>query len=708
MKTFQSFRFAYMAAIALFLAGAIAIAANFSVQTAVTHHAKIQGVVLNTADAQPIAGATVQIHKSLQTMTDAKGAYFLKSVPPGEVTITIAASGFKTVRIKQVVTEQDSTYRINAWLSPGEEEKQETVIETIDRERKEEAKSVQSSTQSSTQDALQPNTVTSAELAFDRSSPVQPSINAPSGSFARKAHFGTLNGGMLKMSTMPMNTRSQAYFRDKDDAVFNTEEYSHQNDNEFLFAHQNPLSTFSIDVDNASYSNMRRFLTQRQMPPKDAVRTEEFVNYFRYDYPQPRGAEPFSVNTEYAACPWNSAHKLVHIGLQGKQIPLAQLPASNLVFLIDVSGSMDSEEKLPLLKDAFTMLTKQLRPQDRVAIVVYAGAAGVVLSPTDGNDKQRILAALHNLSAGGSTAGGEGIKLAYHLARQYFIKGGNNRVILATDGDFNVGTSSEGDLVRLIEKERESGVFLTVLGFGMGNYKDGKMEKLADKGNGNYAYIDNAREAERVLVGQMQGTLYTIAKDVKIQVEFNPALVQAYRLIGYENRVMAKEDFNNDLKDAGEIGAGHTVTALYEIVPVGTPFQNPSGNGSVDALKYQNPQKQLETKVLPNLHNELMTVKVRYKEPDGTVSKLIERPVPSFDAPLQAASANFKFSAAVAEFAMLLRESPFKAQASYNQVLSLAHESLGKDPEGYRAEFIRLVETAQILTSGVVRNQREK
>lgn len=355
------------------------------------------------------------------------------------------------------------------------------------------------------------------------------------------------------------------------------------------------------------------------------------------------------------------------------------------------------------------MLTKQLRAQDRVAITVYAGNAGVVLPPTDGNDKSRILAALDKLSAGGSTAGGEGIKLAYSLAKQHFIKGGNNRVILATDGDFNVGVSSEGDLVRLIEQERESGVFLTVLGFGMGNYKDSKMEKLADKGNGNYAYIDNLREAQRVLVGQMSGTLYTIAKDVKIQVEFNPVAVQAYRLIGYENRILAKEDFNNDKKDAGEIGAGHTVTALYEIVPVGAVWQNPSGNSSVDPLKYQTPQAPHGNKrsVNANPYGEMMTVKIRYKEPEDVVSKLIERPVPNVDAPLQAASSNFKFSAAVAEFAMILRESPFKALSSYTQVLSLARESLGKDPDGYRAEFVRLVETAQMLQTGVVRNQRQ-
>ncbi|MCU0426507.1 MAG: von Willebrand factor type A domain-containing protein [Candidatus Kapabacteria bacterium] len=709
MKTIKRTRFTYLVGAALFLAGvislgAIAFASNFSLNTLYGSVGTIQGVVLNTADSKPLAGAKVRLGKTLVATTDAKGTYTLHPVPAGIHSLTISATDFKRVLITDITVKKDSVTLINAWLSPGIDDSNDDLA-ARDEAKQPPVQTSPTQPWNSQREADTRPPGTMEELDGGRASSMNGAAPPKSIGFghdvllSRKPSSEMLRS--MKMSTVAQQTSLPV------DVEHNTEEYAHQNDNEYLLATQNPLSTFSIDVDNAAYSNMRRYLTQRQMPPKDAIRSEELVNYFRYDYPQPRGTEPFSVNTEYGACPWNTQHKLVHIGLQGKQIPLSQLPASNLVFLIDVSGSMDSPEKLPLLKDAFTMLTKQLRPQDRVAIVVYAGAAGVVLSPTDGSDKNRIFAALNNLSAGGSTAGGEGIKLAYHLARQYFIKGGNNRVILATDGDFNVGTSSEGDLVRLIEKERESGVFLTVLGFGMGNYKDSKMEKLADKGNGNYAYIDNAREAERVLVGQMQGTLYTIAKDVKIQVEFNPSQVQAYRLIGYENRLLAKEDFNNDTKDAGEIGAGHTVTALYEIVPVGVAFQNPSGNGSVDALKYQTTQQQkpLEIKIVPNISTELMTVKIRYKESDGTVSKLLERPVPNIDAPLQAASQNFKFSAAVAEFAMILRESPFKAQASYNQVLSLASESLGKDTDGYRAEFIRLVETAQMLTSGVVRNR---
>ncbi|HRF41540.1 MAG TPA: VWA domain-containing protein, partial [Saprospiraceae bacterium] len=346
----------------------------------------------------------------------------------------------------------------------------------------------------------------------------------------------------------------------------NTEDYSPIAENRFHKATDTPLSTFSIDVDAASYSNMRRFLKNGQMPPADAVRIEEMINYFDYQYPQPTGEHPFEVVAEMSECPWQPEHRLLHIGLKGREIATDKLPPSNLVFLIDVSGSMDSPNKLPLLQSAFRLLVNQLRPQDKVAMVVYAGAAGLVLEPTDGNDKQKILEALQRLQAGGSTAGGAGIRLAYDVARQHFVKGGNNRVILATDGDFNVGASSDADMVRLIEEERKSGVFLTVLGFGMGNYKDNKMQQLSNAGNGNHAYIDDIDEAKKVLVEEFGGTLFTIAKDVKIQIEFNPAQVAGYRLIGYENRLLNKEDFNDDKKDAGELGAGHTVTALYEIV----------------------------------------------------------------------------------------------------------------------------------------------
>jgi Ca-activated chloride channel family protein len=472
----------------------------------------------------------------------------------------------------------------------------------------------------------------------------------------------------------------------------NTEEYEAIAENGFREALKNPLSTFSIDVDAASYSNIRRFLNRGQMPPKDAIRIEEMVNYFSYDYTQPAGDEPFSINTEMSACPWNKAHRLVHIGLQGKQIPTKNLPPSNLVFLIDVSGSMETPEKLPLLKAAFSMLVQQLRPQDKVAIVVYAGAAGLVLPSTDGSQKEEILQAIERLEAGGSTAGGAGIELAYKIAKENFVKEGNNRVILATDGDFNVGVSSNAAMERLVEQKRETGIFLTVLGFGMGNYKDSKMEVMADKGNGNYAYIDNLMEARKVLVNEFGGTLFTIAKDVKIQVEFNPAKVKAYRLVGYENRALKNEDFNNDKKDAGELGAGHTVTALYEIIPADA--QSNQTVPDTDELKYQ------KNKITPSAFTskELMTLKLRYKQPAAEESKLISKGVMEENIDYNKTSDNFRFSAAVAQFGMLLRNSEFKGNATYTDVVTLAEGAKGADKEGYRKEFINMVKSCQWIT----------
>ena len=472
---------------------------------------------------------------------------------------------------------------------------------------------------------------------------------------------------------------------------FNTEDYDGIVENRFLSVNENALSTFSIDVDAASYSNVRRFLQMGQLPPAGAVRIEEMINYFHYDYPQPLNDAPFSINTEMAACPWNTDHRLVLIGLQGKKIPVENLPASNIVFLIDVSGSMMEENKLPLVKASMKLLVDQLREQDKISLVAYAGNAGLVLPPTSGAEKSTIKDAIDRLDAGGSTAGGEGIKLAYKTAKENFMKDGNNRVILCTDGDFNVGASSDDDLIRLIEEERNSGVFLTVLGYGMGNYKDNKMEKLADKGNGNHAYIDGINEARKVLVSEFGGTLFTIAKDVKLQVEFNPAKVQAYRLIGYENRLLNKEDFNNDKKDAGELGSGHTVTALYEVIPVGVKNEFME---DVDKLKYQ---QQIKPAVA-SAGDELMTIKFRYKKPDGDVSKLIAHAVTDNAFSLTAASSNFRFAAAVAEFGMLLRNSEFKQSASYNNAWQLAKEALGKDEEGYRSEFLKLLKNAQSIT----------
>ncbi len=470
---------------------------------------------------------------------------------------------------------------------------------------------------------------------------------------------------------------------------FNTEGYASVNENGFKNVRNNPLSTFSIDVDNASYSNIRRFINSGSLPPADAVRIEEMINYFKYDYPEPGKEHPFSVYTELATCPWNTRHQLLQVGLRGRSIDKASLPPSNLVFLIDVSGSMNSPNKLPLLKSAFSLLVNELRPQDHVAIVVYAGAAGLVLESTPGNRKELIMNAIDNLEAGGSTAGGAGLRLAYKEAGKNFIKGGNNRIILATDGDFNVGESSNGGMERLVEEKRELGVFITVLGFGMGNYKDDKMEIIADKGNGNYSYIDNLQEARRILVREFGGTLFTIAKDVKFQLEFNPSKVDSYRLIGYENRLLNDEDFNDDTKDAGEMGSGHMVTALYEIVPAGSGEKMPS----VDPLKYQvSPRTEDE-----NYSSELLTIKVRYKQPDGITSKLLEKPVRSSSFSIEEVSDNLRFAAAVVEFGMILRESEFKGTATLDGAARLARSAKGEDEDGYRSELVRLIETVRSM-----------
>ncbi|MEH2053744.1 vWA domain-containing protein [Nostoc sp.] len=476
------------------------------------------------------------------------------------------------------------------------------------------------------------------------------------------------------------------------DSRFNTENYNRIKDNPFHRVGNDPLSTFSIDVDTASYSNVRRFITQGELPPKDAVRIEELINYFTYNYPQPKGDRPFSVTTEIAATPWNPQHKMVLVGLQGKRLESETLPPSNLVFLIDVSGSMDDPNKLPLVQQSLKLLVNKLRPEDRVSLVVYAGNAGLVLPATPGSQKSKILAAIDRLEAGGSTAGGQGIELAYKIAKQNFLKSGNNRVILATDGDFNVGVSSDADLTRLIEQKRDQGIFLTVLGFGTGNYKDGKMEQLADKGNGNYAYIDTLLEAKKVLVNDLRGTLFTIAKDVKIQVEFNPAKVQAYRLIGYENRLLQNQDFNDDKKDAGDIGAGHSVTALYEIIPTGT--KSDVKLPEVDPLRYQ---RSGET-ASDTLGNELMQVKLRYKLPQDSTSQLITQTIQDDDLRTdQIPSTNLRFAAAVATFGMVLRDSEYKGNANYDLVMKLATQGKGEDQEGYRDEFIRLVEQSRGL-----------
>lgn len=521
------------------------------------------------------------------------------------------------------------------------------------------------------------------------------SVNVLRGPSATAIYGSKASNGVIVITTKKLSRKERKAYEKlqrAQDSIKKAKFIKKQNDEEYDAFIENPfeltknqsVSTFSIDVDNAAYSNIRRMINNGEMVDKNAVRIEEMINYFKYSYPQPKNDQPFSINTEYSDSPWNSKHKLLKIGLQGKNIPEDMLPASNFVFLIDVSGSMDAANKLPLLKSSFKVLLDQLRPKDKVGIVVYAGSAGMVLSPTSAGEKDKIIEALDKLQAGGSTAGGEGIELAYKLAQENFIKGGNNRVIIATDGDFNVGASSTEDLQTLVEEKRKSGVFLTCLGFGMGNFKDNRMETLADKGNGNYAYIDNMQEANKFLGKEFAGSMYAIAKDVKIQIEFNPQYVKSYRLIGYENRKLRNEDFTNDAIDAGELGSGHTVTALYEIIP---------NDVSSDFLPKETELKYSNQTSRPNFGDELATVKFRYKKPDGDKSTEITQVVKKSDVSISGASDDFKFASSVAWFGLILRNSKLIQNKDLKQVESLTKKGRGKDDEGYRAEFLRLVES---------------
>jgi len=588
--------------------------------------ATIEGTVRDQGGT-PLAGAVIVVDGRLPgARSDARGQYRLEAIPAGRHVLRATLLGYQPYE------------RVDLVLKEGTRVVEDIVLAALP------ATSPVAAVQESKDEAMKTY----------RHAPGSPATTQANGGFFRPPH--------------------------------DTEDYRHFNDNRFLTVGANPLSTFAIDVDAASYANVRRFLTQGRMPPADAVRVEELINYFPYDYPAPTGEHPFSVTTAQMPAPWAKDHRLVLVGIQGRRIEAERLPPSNLVFLLDVSGSMSSPDKLPLVKRAFRLLVEQLRPQDRVAIVVYAGAAGLVLPSTPGSDRQAILAALDRLEAGGSTAGGAGLKLAYDVAREHRLPGGNNRVILATDGDFNVGVSSEGELVRLIEDRKREGTFLTVLGFGTGNLKDSRMEALADKGNGHYAYVDDILEARKVFVHELGATLVTIAKDVKVQVEFNPAQVAEYRLVGYENRLLAAEDFNDDAKDGGELGAGHSVTAIYEIVPAGR-----RGSGSVDELRYQS----RDVTRGGDRNEELLTVKLRYQPPSGGASRLVSRVVRAGE---RGAPETLGFAAAVAEFGMLLRNSEYKGTSSWDDVLRLAKGGLGRDPGGYRAEFVRLVEVARGMT----------
>jgi Ca-activated chloride channel homolog len=592
----------------------------------------IAGKVTDKDFGEPLTRAIIRLEgTSFETSTARNGGFKMSQIPPGTYTLITYVMGYNTKKVKNVRVVADSTTVINVAMEPARFEGKEVIV-----------------------------TAEHAKVQMDRTSSMALSVLAP-------AFIG----------------QSNEFF-----VPHNTEEYSRIYESGFLEVLNNPLSTFAADVDAASYGNVRRFITNDQMPPKDAVRLEELVNYFSYDYEPPRNDHPLSINLEYADCPWEEKYKLIHIGLQGETLATEDQKPSNLVFLLDVSGSMNSPKKLPLLQRSFKLLVEQLGAEDRIAIVVYAGTSGLVLPATPGSEKKEIIAALDKLQAGGSTAGGAGIKLAYKTAKENFIKGGNNRVILATDGDFNVGISSTSELVRFVEEKRDDGIFLTVLGFGAGNYKDDRLQELADRGNGNHAYIDNILEAKKVLVNEITSTLYTIAKDVKIQVEFNPAKIHSYRLLGYENRRLEDKDFEDDKKDAGEIGAGHTVTALYEVVPVGAETASTQRD-----LKYQ----EVKIKDGADASSDLMTVRIRYKKPDGKKSIEFSKVLQDEPVAAEKSSDNFCFSACVAEYAMILRDSEFRGTSSLDHVLKLAKAAKGDDKFGYRAEFINLVERTKML-----------
>jgi len=609
---------------------------------------RIAGHVTDAATGGPIPQAHVFVAgTALSALTNQKGEYAIASVPVGTYTVGVRFIGYTPTQKGGIQVTANATVAVDFKVQSSPVQMSEIIV-------------------TGTASAPIARQAVGATMMFQGQ--------------ARDAYV--VDGHGVRFDS----TEAWRYQRQPG----NREQYDEIVENPFIAVAADPLSTFSIDVDRASYSNMRRFIMQDgQLPPRDAVRIEELVNYFPYDYAEPDGDDPLAIHAEVAPAPWKTQHQLVRIGLQARRVKVENLPASNFVFLLDVSGSMMPPNKLPLVKAAMRLLVNQLRAKDRVAMVVYAGSAGLVLPSTPGDQKDKILDAIERLEAGGSTAGGEGIRRAYDEAVANFIRGGNNRVILATDGDFNVGASSDAEMVQLIEEKRRTGVFLTVLGVGEGNLQAAKMEKLADKGNGNYAYLDTISEAQKVLVHELGGTLYTVAKDVKIQVEWNPARVRAYRLIGYENRLLRNEDFTDDTKDAGEVGSGHSVTALYEVVPVGV-------NTDVtirmpDSLRYQ--QRSVQQTGAGGGGPELLFVKVRYKQPDGDVSKLLSQPVLATAS--QSPSTDFQFQAAVAEFGLLLRNSDFRGKADLSRVIAAARDARGSDPDGYRAEFVRLAEAVR-------------
>ena len=654
--------------------GALGTAVLYSQQANQTRDPNRPGVIRGTvADPSGAVIPSTQIEVQSQetgdlwtTQSDQVGNYSVRNLPRGMYQLSASYPGFTTFVMTDIaITTAHPSVRKDIVLQPASANESITVVDSAA--------------------ALMAETSASVEYAV-----------------AAAAMFQDQQGAAYQTQDVigrMLRARMRDFIRRARQAR-NTEEYGKWIENEFVSPQEVPLSTFGVDVDTASYSNIRRFLDNGQLPPEDAVRIEELVNYFTYDYPEPEGDDPVAVTTQLTIAPWNKGrntrHQLLRIGLRTPSIAQEDLPPSNLTFLVDVSGSMESPDKLPLVQAALKMLSRQLRPEDHVSMVVYAGSSGVVLPPTPGDRQDAILSAIDRLSAGGSTNGAGGIRLAYDQARRNFKAEGNNRVILATDGDFNVGVSSDDELVRLIERERDSGVFLSVLSFGTGNLKDTKMEKLADHGNGNYAYIDSMREARKVFVEQMGATLLTVAKDVKLQIEFNPAEVASYRLIGYENRLLDPEDFNDDTKDAGDLGAGHQVTAFYEIVPVGS-----GDRPAVDGLRYQQQSEPRPATTPTNLHpGELAWLKLRYKDPDSSESQLFDWSVDGDAVDFDQADRELRFAAAVAEYGLLLRGSEYKGNASFDHVLATASEAVGPDLNGYRTGFLDLVRTANELAPG--------
>lgn len=639
-------------------------------------NSSICGKLIDQETLEPILFANVALYKSGVLIsgveTDLDGNYCLLDVAAGLYDIEASYIGYQTIKISDIKIEEGEIANINIRITQGGVLLDEVMVVAYKRPL-------------IRQDATSQGSIVSKEEIRNLSTR---NIN---GLAATSAGVGSSD--QQRLSIRGNRKNASVYYIDgiqvrghlsPEQLNPSREDYTLIRENDFQNANESPLSTFSIDVDRASYSNLRRFINQSQMPPVDAIRIEEMINYFDYEYAQPQGQDAFSVHTEYADCPWNKKNKLLHIGIQGKEVSMDKIPAANLVFLIDVSGSMNSQDKLPLVKESLLLLIDKLKPTDRIALVTYAGTSQLKLPPTQISQKAAIKAAIQALSSGGSTAGESGIRLAYDTARKYFLKDGNNRIILATDGDFNVGVSSNSELERIIEKERENGIFLSVLGFGTGNYQDSKMQMLADKGNGNHAYIDQIKEAEKVLVKEMAGTLLTIAKDMKIQIEFNPNTVSSYRLIGYENRMLAAEDFNDDKKDAGELGSGHTVTAIYEITP---KRKNNKTKSKVDELKYQN------IGFTNNKYgDELATIKLRFKKPQGKKSSLIVHTISNESAEWESSSSNLKWASAIAQFGMTIRGSKNLKKHDYDDVLALAESGLGSDKNGYRDEAIQLMQ----------------